>query len=59
MAVYTGSYAYIQWSPEATFNTAATNLRNHGGSEPDQSNLVLNKELPVGHLLKIKFHYHN
>jgi hypothetical protein len=32
MAVYTGSYAYIQWSPEATFNTAATNLRNHGAS---------------------------
>lgn len=30
MAVYTGSYAYIQWSPESTFNSAATNLRNHG-----------------------------
>lgn len=32
MAVYTGSYAYIQWAPEVCFNVAATNLRNHGAS---------------------------
>ena len=35
MAVYTGSYAYIQWAPEVTFNTAATNLRVHGASCAD------------------------